>query len=215
MSPRRTPAETTAPAKPTRARPSRSRSVMSNLPSIVPCEHPPPRAAPRPPGRGPVGLTTLEIGPAYLALPGAYYSAVPCRGAVSGSGCDSGPLRIARRKYREDGTRQGQDAVNSSSWCLLTTNGRQAHHPRTLGWSPDRLPCPHSGTNTGGSVNEDTSQTSRCEGHLNGGQSDTQRDTLSLGSVIRRRNIATKCCITGPGDHGPSEMKEASGRRTP
>lgn len=61
----------------------------------------PPRAAPGPPGRGPVGLTTLEIGPAYLALPGAYYSAVPCRGAVSGSGRDSGPLRIARRKYRE------------------------------------------------------------------------------------------------------------------
>jgi len=61
----------------------------------------PPRAAPRPPGRGPVELTTLEIGPAYLALPGAYYSAVPCRGAVSGSGRDSGPLRIARRKYRE------------------------------------------------------------------------------------------------------------------
>ena len=38
MSPRRTPAATTATGKPTRARPSRSRSVMSNLHSIVPCE---------------------------------------------------------------------------------------------------------------------------------------------------------------------------------
>jgi hypothetical protein len=38
MSPRRTPAATTATGKPTRARPSRSRSVMSNLHSIVPGE---------------------------------------------------------------------------------------------------------------------------------------------------------------------------------
>src|SRR3989442_16033072 len=96
MSPRRTPAETTAPAKPTRARPSRSRSVMSSLHSIVPCEHPhrrleqlpdlpvadlPGCLALAPPARRPAlvgagdALTTLEIGPACRALPGAYYRA--------------------------------------------------------------------------------------------------------------------------------------------
>ena len=66
MSPRRTPAETTATAKPTRAKPSRSRSVMSNLPSIVPREHPHRRHG---------QLPDLPV----ADLPGAYYSAVACR----------------------------------------------------------------------------------------------------------------------------------------
>jgi hypothetical protein len=47
-----------------------------------------------PPARGPAllrardALPALEPGPAYLALPGACYSAVPCR--LNGSGAASG-----------------------------------------------------------------------------------------------------------------------------
>ncbi len=155
MSPRRTPAETTAPAKPTRARPSRSRSVMSNLHSIVPCERPhrrleqlpdlpvadlPGCLSLSPPSRRPAlvgagdALTTLEIGPAYLSHC-REPTTVPFPAAARSPGAIAAPLESPAESTGRTGRGKVRDAVNSSS------------HPHTLGWSPDRLPCPHSGTN--------------------------------------------------------------------